>query len=157
MSEKDLKQSIQIINITDQHEEAARQLILAGLKERFGFLNSSYNLDLTNIIQNYSRKGDMFLVGLHNNIVVCTGALIREKSNTGRIQRMSVKKSYRRAGLAKLMIQALEVSADKAGYEHVVLETNNDWHSAIEFYKNRGYQLKRKDEERSHFFKQLKV
>ena len=60
MSEKGLKQSIQITPITDQYEEEARQLILAGLKERFGFLNPSYNLDLTNIIQNYSRKGDFF-------------------------------------------------------------------------------------------------
>lgn len=155
MSEIDLKQSIHIIPITDQHEEEARQLVLAGLKERFGFLDPSYNLDLTNIIQNYSRGYDMFLVGLHNNTVVCTGALTRETSKTGRIQRMSVKKSYRRAGLAKLMIQTLETSASKAGYERIVLETNNDWHSAIEFYKNYGYQLERKDEERSYFSKQV--
>lgn len=157
MSAKALKPSLQIIPITVQYEEEAKQLILAGLKERFGFLNSSYNLDLLNIIQNYSLGEDVFLIGLQNNIVVCTGALTIENFNTGRIQRMSVKKSYRRAGLAKLMIQALEVSAGKAGYKHVVLETNNDWHSAIEFYKNRGYQLERKDEERSHFLKQLEI
>ena len=55
------------------------------------------------------------MVGLHNNMVVCTGALTREKSSTGRIQRMSVKPSYRRAGLAKLMIQDLEVKAGREG------------------------------------------
>lgn len=151
----DLKQSIPIIPITAQHEEEARLLILAGLKERFGFLDPSYNSDLTNIIQNYSRKDDLFLVGLHNNTVVCTGALTREKSKTGRIQRMSVKKSYRRAGLAKLMIQTLETSASQVGYGRIVLETNNDWHSAIEFYKHYGYQVERKDEERSYFSKQI--
>ncbi|MBD8015508.1 GNAT family N-acetyltransferase [Planococcus wigleyi] len=154
MSEIDLKQSIHIIPITDQHEEEARLLILEGLKERFGFLDPSYNSDLTNIIQNYSQKGDLFLVGLHNNTMVCT---TRETSKTGRIQRMSVKKSYRSAGLAKLMIQTLETSASKAGYERIVLETNNDWHSAIEFYKNYGYQLERKDEERSYFSKQVQA
>lgn len=156
MSQKELKQSLNIIPITDPYKEEARQLILAGLKERFGLLDPSYNLDLTNITQSYSRQGDVFLIGLHNNIVVCTGALTKEKSGIGRVQRMSVKKSYRRAGLAKSMIQALEVAAGKTGYEQVVLETNNDWHSAIKFYENRGYQLDWKDEERSHFIKQLR-
>ena len=149
------QKGIHITPVTKQFEEAARQLILTGLKERFGFLDPSYNLDLISIIQSYNGKGEVFLVGLHNNELLCTGALIKERSNVGRIQRMSVKQTYRRAGLAKLMIQALEIRAREEGYNQVVLETNNSWHSAIEFYKNRGYQLKCKDKERSHFVKKL--
>lgn len=155
MNVKDLQKSIQITPVTAQLEEAARQLILDGLEERFGFLDHSFNPDLKNIIRNYSQEGGVFLVGLQNNIVVCTGALTKEDSTSGRIQRMSVKKSHRRSGLAKLMMQALEKEASLQGYGKLVLETNNEWHSATEFYGKMGYQVDWKDEERSHFLKEF--
>lgn len=150
-----LQQSIHITTVTEQYEEAARQLILDGLEERFGFLDSSLNPDLAAIIRSYSEDGGVFLVGIYNHAVVCTGALTREQAAVGRIQRMSVKKSCRRAGLAKLMIQALEERARRQGYKEIVLETNNEWHSAIEFYKSKGYQLDCQDKQQSHFLKRL--
>lgn len=152
---KNLQQSIQITPITTQFEEAARQLILDGLEERFGFLDHSFNPDLRNIIRNYTQDGGVFLVCLENNIVLATGALTKEGSTSGRIQRMSVKKSHRRAGIAGLMLKTLEEKAREQGYKKLVLETNNEWHSAIGFYKKLGYQVDWKDEERSHFVKSL--
>ncbi|WP_052131624.1 GNAT family N-acetyltransferase [Planococcus sp. CAU13] len=152
---KDLRQSIQIKPITEQFEEAARQLILDGLEERFGFLDHSFNPDLKDIIRNYSRGNDVFLIGLAGNEVVCTGALTRESGTAGRIQRMSVKKSHRRTGLAELMLQKLEAKARQAGYGSLMLETNNEWHSAVSFYTKMGFEVDWKDEERSHFVKKL--
>lgn len=155
MTIEHIQHSIKIMPITRQFEEAARQLILDGLEERFGFLDHSFNPDLKNIIQNYSQGDDEFLIGLDGNRVVCTGALTRESATAGRIQRMSVRKSCRRMGLAEKMLQALEEKARQAGYEELVLETNNEWHSAVEFYKKMGYQVDWRDEERSHFLKRL--
>lgn len=155
MTLNNLQQTIQIIPITKQFEEAARQLILDGLEERFGFLDHSFNHDLKNITQNYCQDGGVFLIGLHDNAVVCTGALTGEGITAGRIQRMSVEKSHRRTGVAQLMIQELEEKASQKGYRELVLETNNEWHSALEFYKKMGYQVDWKDEERSHFLKEL--
>lgn len=152
---KNFQQAIQIMPVTKHYEEAARQLILDGLEERFGFLDHSFNPDLKKIIQNYTLEGDVFLIGLHENRVVCTGALTKEDEDTGRIQRMSVKRSCRRAGLAGLMLQALEEKARERGYKYLVLETNNEWHSAIGFYQKMGYQVDWQDEERSHFVKGL--
>ena len=155
MNINNLQQSMQIVLITEQYEAAARQLILDGLEERFGFLDHSFNPDLRNIIRNYSRNGDVFLVGLEDNKVVCTGALTKEGATAGRIQRMSVKKSHRRGGLAESMLRKLEETARQQGYKKLVLETNNEWHSAIEFYKKMGYGVDWKDAERSHFLKLL--
>lgn len=155
MNINNLQQSIQILSVTEQYEEAARQLILDGLEERFGFLDHSFNPDLRNIIQNYSQDGDVFLISLRDNKVVCTGALTKEGATAGRIQRMSVKQSHRRSGLAESMLRKLEETARQLGYKALVLETNNEWHSAIDFYKKMGYQVDWKDEERSHFLKVL--
>lgn len=155
MKINNLQQSMQIMPVSVQYEEAARQLILDGLEERFGFLDYSFNPDLRNIIQNYRKNGGVFLIGLQDNKVVCTGALTKEGTTAGRIQRMSVKKSHRRSGLAESMLRKLEETARQLGYEELVLETNNEWHSAIEFYKKMGYGMDWQDEERSHFLKVL--
>ncbi|XKE94660.1 GNAT family N-acetyltransferase [Metaplanococcus flavidus] len=155
MNINNLEQAMQIIPVTEQYEAAARQLILDGLEERFGFLDHSFNPDLRNIIQNYSQDGGVFLIGLEDNKVVCTGALTKESATAGRIQRMSVKKSHRRGGLAESMLRKLEETARQQGYKELVLETNNEWHSAIEFYKKMGYGVDWKDAERSHFLKLL--
>lgn len=155
MNTNNLQQSMQITPVTEQYEEAARKLILDGLEERFGFLDHSFNPDLRNIIRNYSQDGGVFLVGLQDNKVICTGALTKEGTTAGRIQRMSVKKSHRRGGLAESMLRKLEETARQLGYNELVLETNNEWHSAIEFYKKMGYGVDWKDEERSHFLKAL--
>lgn len=155
MSDEFFHQKLQITSISKPFEKQARQLILNGLEERFGFLDSSFNPDLADIMQHYSQPGFIFLTGIYNNEVVCTGALTEEEPGVGRIQRMSVKKSCRRIGIAGSMLQELEARANKAGYKQVVLETNNEWHSAIEFYRKRGYRLNWKDEECSHFLKIL--
>ncbi|MCM3609765.1 GNAT family N-acetyltransferase [Planococcus sp. MERTA32b] len=53
------------------------------------------------------------------------------------------------------MLRKLEETARQLGYNELVLETNNEWQSAIEFYKKMGYEVDWKDEERSHFLKLL--
>ncbi|WP_019416152.1 GNAT family N-acetyltransferase [Paenisporosarcina sp. TG20] len=150
-----IQQEVQVLKITKQFEEEARKLILKGLEERFGFIDPAYNPDLINIIKSYSQKGQVFLIGVYDNRVVCTGAVSCEEAGVGRIERMSVKKECRRLGLAKLMIQCLELSAKQEGYHKVVLETNNNWQSAIEFYNKNGYELYLDDEKCSHFYKHL--
>lgn len=148
-------EDLQIQEVTKTIEEQARILVLKGLKERFGFIDPSYNPDLRNILESYSQPGAVFLVALYKNQVICTGAVSFEQSGIGRVGRMSVLKEFRRTGVAKRMIHCLEAWAKAAGYQQLVLETNNDWQSAIEFYKKMEYTLYIKDAERSHFVKAL--
>ncbi len=154
MNNSDVDQDFSIIPITPHFQDAAKQLVLDGLKERFGFLDRSLNPDLNDILGHYSQSG-IFLIGLCNGRVVCTGALTNEDGGIGRIQRMSVQPSFRRIGLARRMIESLETEAAEKGYTHLILETNNDWGSAISFYKAKGYQLDWKDDQRSHFIKSI--
>lgn len=155
MIDINLRNDIRIMLVTKEFENAAKTLVLEGLEERFGVLDTSYNEDLNNIITTYIDNGNVFLIGLHNNGVVCTGALTLEDKRTGRIERMSVKKAYRRCGIAKLMLNRLENAAREKEYTELRLETNSEWTSAIQFYINNGFQQDYKDDRRTHFTKTL--
>lgn len=133
--------------------EDAKSLILEGLKERFGFLDYSFNQDLNDIMINYIEMDDIFLVGIDNHNIVCTGALTKENEHVGRIQRMSVKVGFRGKGYARQMLCSLESAAKEKGFKKLVLETNKEWTSAIELYKSTGYSIYQTDERCSHFVK----
>ncbi|WP_036705027.1 GNAT family N-acetyltransferase [Paenibacillus sp. OSY-SE] len=136
-------------NIQDQ----AKSVILEGLAERFGFLDNTLNPDLDDIILNYIGKGDVFLVGLYESRVVCTGALQHEGDHTVRIVRMSVAKQHRRRGYAKEMIYELEKRAVQKNYRRIILETNHAWKDAIAFYHSNGYTEYAADKARIHMNK----
>lgn len=155
MNASEVKEKMKIHPITKKFEEEARALILAGLEERFGFIDPAYNPDLKNILQSYSRQGTVFLVGVCNSQVMCTGAVSYEAPGIGRVERMSVSKNFRRAGIARIMLGQLELWAKQVGYRQLVLETNSNWRSAVEFYKNRQYILDVDDGTNSHFTKNL--
>lgn len=53
------------------------------------------------------------------------------------------------------MLQSLEEHAKVLEYKKVVLETNNDWESALNFYTSNGYQMVAEDGECMHFEKFL--
>ncbi|TAA70496.1 GNAT family N-acetyltransferase [Planococcus salinarum] len=150
-----VKEEVKIHQITKIFEEEARELILKGLEERFGFIDPTYNPDLKSILHSYSQKGAIFLVGTYKNRVICTGAISYEEPGIGRVERMSVLKEFRRTGVAKIMMNHLESWAMQEGYQQLVLETNSNWHSAIEFYQNRQYHLYLNDGECSYFSKNL--
>lgn len=120
-------------------QKDARRIILQGLEERFGFLDETLNPDIDQIYEQYILNGDEFFVGFLEECMVCTGALIKEADGIGRIVRVSVLKENRRSGLATLIMKKLEEAAEDKGYEKLVLETNEDWDSAVSFYKRIGY------------------
>ena len=152
---KEMPEDFQIQPVRMEFHEEAKALVLNGLEERFGFLDLSYNPDLQSILQSYGGERSVFLVGIHDGLVICTGAVSFDAPGVGRVERMSVMKSYRRAGAAKAMIRSLESWARQEGYRRLVLETNNEWQSAIELYKKTGYTLYENDGKFSHFKKDL--
>ncbi|AIY05671.1 putative N-acetyltransferase [Planococcus sp. PAMC 21323] len=154
MTENPLE-AIHIQQITQMYEAEARKLILKGLEERFGFIDATCNPDLESILHSYSQEKTIFLIGVYRGEVNCTGAITYETAEVGRVERVSVVRKYRRTGLAKKMMDSLETWAKRQDYRQLVLETNNDWYSAIKFYENRHYNLYLNDGSCSHFEKIL--
>nr|WP_080844174.1 GNAT family N-acetyltransferase [Cytobacillus gottheilii] len=146
---------LKIIEMTKSYEMEAKALILDGFLERFGFIDHNLNPDLNHIYEHYCLDGSVFLIGLLHNELVCTGALTKEAEGTGRIQRMSVKRTLRGKGLAKKMLKALEQKALNLHYSKLVLETNRNWESAINLYKSNGYSLEEEENQFVHLYKML--
>lgn len=146
---------LSVAEVTEETQEQARRIVCAGLEERFGELDPSYNKDLDDIVSWYAGQGHLFLTGTLEGQMVCTGALIREGRDVGRIARMSVWKPYRRRGIARCMLQELERRARQKGYAKLMLETTASWLDAVQFYKANGYVEVQRDEEEVHLEKVL--
>lgn len=146
---------IKIVSVTKETQNEAKKLILDGLAERFGYLDESLNPDLNDIVENYISKGHFFIIGLYNDKIVCTGALIKEKKEVGKMVRISVHKDFRGRGLGKLIVNELEKIGIKHGYKRINISTEHTWHDAIGLYKSCGYIQYGQDSIDVHLYKNL--
>ncbi len=135
------KDAIEIRPFQPRDQSATKQLILAGLVEHWGQLDTTLNPDLDNIASSY--LGETFLVAIQNGMVIGCGALIEEagQKGYGRIVRMSVNKPNRQQGVGQLILQHLETAAQQRQLKKIVLETTQTWNKAIRFYTANGYQI----------------
>lgn len=100
--------TIRLFQPADQ--AATRQLILTGLGEHFGVIDSSRNPDLDDITAAYVLPGHYFAVALVGDRLVGSGALVGEPFGaepTGRLVRMSVDREHRRQGVGKALVEHL--------------------------------------------------
>jgi GNAT superfamily N-acetyltransferase len=130
--------TIRILDPDDQ--PAARALVLAGLAERWGWLDESLNPDLDDIAASYS--DGVFLTAWLNGDLVGTGALTpEEEDGVWRIERMSVAALHRRRGIGSRLLHRLLAEAATRGARRVVLETTSTWTDAVTFYQRHGFQI----------------
>jgi ribosomal protein S18 acetylase RimI-like enzyme len=120
-------------------QEAAHHLIVSGLGEHFGHIDSAYNLDLGNIWANYVAEGHTFVVAESGGELIGTGALLLLEEQVGQLVRMSVHPAHRRAGLGRALVQHLLEKADERKLRKVIVETNLDWWDAIGLYRSCGF------------------
>ena len=125
--------AIKICSFDPRYQDAAAKLINEGLGERFGGIaNPTLNPDLYDIAKSYA-SGE-FVVALHRDQLVGTGALLPEYGGVRRIARMHTMATYRRQGVGTRILRELEQRAQLRGLIRLVLETNASWEDAIRFY-----------------------
>lgn len=122
-----------------QDQEAVKMLILEGLEDHWGFLDSSLNLDLEDISVSYA--GAYFLVATIADQVVACGALLPLDNACAQIVRMSVKRNMRGMGLGSRLLESLIVYARETGLREIILETTAAWKEVIAFYQAHGFQF----------------
>jgi GNAT superfamily N-acetyltransferase len=120
-----------------EDQEAVRTLILAGLGERWGYLDPTKNADLNDIASSYAAA--YFLVAQVDGQIAGTGALVPRSAGTAEIVRMSVASGLRKQGIGGQILRQLLQYAQAAGYHKVILETTATWQDAIHFYQNAGF------------------
>jgi len=81
----------------------------------------------------------VFLVAeLDGELAGCAG-LRRHEGETAELKRMYVRAGYRRRGLARVLLGAVEDEARKLGYRQLLLETGSRQPEAVALYENSGY------------------
>lgn len=138
-------------------QEAAKQLVLAGLGEHWGWIDLTMNPDLNDIAVSYA--AGIFLVGYLEDVLVATGALTPEVTAEGadalRVVRMSVRSDLRGQGIGRRMLDTLLDYACKQGCHLIVLETTSTWTDAVRFYTGYGFQLLEERDGGTHMFLEL--
>jgi GNAT superfamily N-acetyltransferase len=133
---------------TPEDQKAARTLILQGLGERFGFIDTSLYLDLDNIAEHY--QNHLFCVAEFNDEFAGTGALLFNEDGSGQIVRMSVARPYRRLGIGRAILQHLIDIGQSHQLNAIHVETNADWDDAIDLYTCSGFEEYARGPEQVH-------
>jgi GNAT superfamily N-acetyltransferase len=124
---------------TPADQIAAKNLILTGLGEHFGFIDPTMNPDLNDIMTTYVKPGNIFIVAECAGELVGTGALIAETAVAGRIVRVSVSSTQRRQGIGRMITEHLVAAGRQLNYREILVETNDDWQDAINLYLHCGF------------------
>lgn len=122
-------------------QDAARDLVLAGLGEHFGCVKPELNPDLDDLWHSFPARGGRFFVAeAEGQIVGCAG-LLPEGPETWRIVRVSVAPAYRRTGLGRRLTYHLIAVARDLGAYDLLVETNEDWQAALALYQGCGFAI----------------
>lgn len=132
-------------------QDAARQLILTGLGEHFGWIDETRNPDLDDIVASYVERGHAFVVAKIGAELVGTGGLVIEREGVGRIVRMSVGRMYRRKGIGRTLIAHLLDVARQRGFSQVLVSTDLGWEDAAGLYRHCGFTEDSRDDVGIHF------
>lgn len=127
-------------------QTAARQLILSGLGEHFGWIDEARNPDLDDIEANYLQRGNVFIVAESGGEIVGTGGLIAVDAHTARIVRISVSRAHRRNGIGRALVTHLLDLARQRGCTRVIVATEPGWDAAISLYTRCGFVEYARDE-----------
>lgn len=134
----DVENDIRIVPFDPAFQDAFRRLVLDGMAERWGKVDSSLNADLDDIEMSYN--GDRVLVALDSALVVGTGILML-RTPEGEIGRMAVKRDYRRRGIATRLLSDLICLASEHGIKRIAVETNAEWTEARSLYEKAGFKF----------------
>jgi GNAT superfamily N-acetyltransferase len=134
-----VQEDFEVFSINKETQYMAKQIINQGLFEHFGHINEDLIPDTHNLYETYILNGDSFLIGKYKGLYMCTGGLTVEATGIGRIVRLSVLKDFRGKGFAQVMIKSIEAESLRKNITQLVLETNENWTSAIGLYSRMGY------------------
>jgi putative acetyltransferase len=138
-----VREQLEIRPFSTGDQAAAKQLVLTGLGEHWGWIDYTLNPDLNDIATSYA--AGIFLVGYQGDVLVATGAMTPEGTAGGvdalRVVRVSVRTELRGLGIGRRMLEALFAYARRQGCRLIVVETTSSWTEVVRFYARNGFQL----------------
>jgi len=131
-----------------EDQKSTQDIILEGLKEYWGIIDHTLNPDVYDIQGTYIKDRTTFVVVEKDGVIVGTGGLQKtDDKETAQMVRVSVRKDFRRKGIAREIIAHLLLQAKDMGYKSVLVETTKTWVAPRALYNKLGFNEIREDEE----------
>jgi GNAT superfamily N-acetyltransferase len=135
------------------------KVITIGLKQLFKCrkedLGEELIKNLSDIENNYFKKGGTFFVGEYNGKVIGTVAILPENKKTVRLKRMFLYKKFRGKGFGSKLYNFSELWCKKKGYTKIVLSTYPHFKEAIMMYKYKGFKSLKRTKEQIFLYKNI--
>lgn len=149
---------VEIRDFAPSDREETRDLILRGLRERWGAdFDPSFNSDLDDMGASYLATGGQVIVAIDGRTIVGTGTLMVEPGDrVVRLVRMSTDPQHRRRGIARGIVDELIRRARTGDYDHMLVETDTPWTSAVRLYQSCGFQITEQDDANTYFMLALR-
>jgi len=137
-------------------QDPVRDLVLAGLRERWGDVyDPTFNPDLDDIVGEYIHQdADVIVADVDGAIVAC-GMVVVLPEGRGQIRRVSVDEAHRREGLGRLIVAELIDRARRRGMAELIVRADTPWTSALELYRSCGFAEVGHDDVDTHFSMRL--
>jgi len=102
-------------------------------------VDPKYDADLRNIESDYLSEGSCFWVGEVDGEPIAMAAVQRIDARTGRLRRMRVTATWRRRGVATMLLKVAENFCREQGYSRLILDTTEQQTAAHKLYENAGF------------------
>ena len=166
--------NIVIREIDDDFDEinSVKDFLYDQIKKEYGIgPMPEFHYDIEGLKEYYVLpKRNTLFIAFDRNKIVATAAVrgydkdyeffkdIYSKEDTASIWRLLVDEEYRRKGLARMLIEAIESFARAEGYDRIYLNTHRYLEAAIPFWKSLGYEITVEEDdydETTHMIKNL--
>jgi GNAT superfamily N-acetyltransferase len=127
---------------TDARAQPLIEDLARDYDERYGLndgIPSSFELHRYPAEQFAPSQGGVFLLVIRDGVTIAGGAFKRVSATTAEIKRVWTHPGYRRQGLARVVMAALEREAAAVGYAEVELTTGARQPEALALYLGLGY------------------
>lgn len=119
--------------------DPAVEPLLAGLTHEYD-TRYGENAEMARTTESeFDPPSGLFIVLTHGGVTAAGGGFRRYDPDTCEVKRMWTSAGYRRQGLARRVLAALEEAAVFAGYSRLILETGPLQPEAEALYAGRGY------------------
>jgi putative acetyltransferase len=123
-----------------------RELALPDLREAFeSYITRSLEEEIDRLSDYYTGKQGAFFVAHEGEALAGMFGLEGLGAQAAELRRMYVDASFRKRGLARMMLDHAEHVCRKAGTPVLTLSTSELQQAALAFYRNAGYRLVREE------------
>ena len=143
---------IQVKPLDKTNEAQAQAIIEAGLTQHWKVYDSSFNLDVSDLLNHYE---DRLMTFWLNGEMTATGAWIVLNPETVFFVRVSVVEKLQGKGIGSQVMTLLEQHVATLGFKFAELETTTDWDQVVRFYLKLGYEITHELDGDTYFRKAL--